>query len=370
MTFVKLGSHESRWDWFAQVKRLVIITGLRQITRMKPLFLLAVLLLATTGCAQMDPRADFHRIIDRPRVDLAAQTNEAITTNDCTLIHFSYQSDAQNRVPGILVKPLNAQGRLPVVIALHGTGGTKEGMMALCRKLAERGFIAVAIDGRYHGERREHKGSADYNDAIVRAWNSSGEHPFFYDTVWDVSRLVDYLVTREDVDPARIGLTGISKGGIETYLAAAIDLRIAVAVPCIGVQSYAWALKNNDWQGRIGTIQPAFDAIARQAGVAKPDSAFVQRFYDRVAPGIYSEFDGPQMLPLIAPRPLLMINSDSDNHTPLPGVEECVAAGKKAYSKQNADDHFSVIIQKKTGHKVLPESEAAEIDWFVKWLKP
>jgi len=256
------------------------------------------------------------------------------------------------------------------VIALHGTGGSKNNMAALCRKLATNGFIAVTIDGRYHGERKSGKGQRDYDDAIVRAWHGSGEHPFYYDTVWDVMRLVDYLDTRDDVDPARIGLTGISKGGIETYFTAVMDQRIAVAVPFIGVQSFEWALKNNNWQGRIATIQGGFNTIARDAGVTKPDSAFVQKFYDRVVPGIYTEFDGPKMLPLIAPRPLLVINSDHDPNCPLPGVEECVAAAQKAYAAADAPNHFAVIIQKNTGHQVRPDSERAAIDWFVKWLKP
>src|SRR5439155_14242453 len=134
--------------------------------------------------------------------------------------------------PGILLKPSNRSGTLPVVIALHGTGGNKESELPLMRELAGKGFIAVAIDGRYHGERtRAGKGSAEYQDAILRAFREQREHPFFYDTVWDVMRLIDYLETRDDVDARRIGLFGVSKGGIETYLAAAADPRIACAVP-------------------------------------------------------------------------------------------------------------------------------------------
>jgi dienelactone hydrolase len=334
-------------------------------------FTAIVFCVLATGCAHVqNPRADFLKLVDRPRVAVAPQVQELSATNGIAEFHFSYASDANDRVPGILLQSENFHGRRPVVIALHGTGGSKNNMLALCRKLADAGFIAVAIDGRYHGERKTGKGQNDYNDAIVRAWHGSGEHPFYYDTVWDVMRLVDYLQTRADVDPARIGLIGISKGGIETYFAAAADQRIAVAVPCIGVQSFRWALDHNDWQGRIGTIQIAFDEIAKDAGVAKPDTAFVQKFYDRVVPGVYSEFDGPEMLKLIAPRPLLVINSDSDNHTPLPGVNECVATAQKAYAGDNAEDHLAVIIQKNTGHQVKPESERAAIDWFVRWLKP
>jgi dienelactone hydrolase len=322
------------------------------------------------GSHAADTRADFLKLIERPRVPLKPEVDER-TTNGIVAVQFSFATDAELRVPGVLMKAANLRGRRPVVIALHGTGGSKSNMFSLCRKLADKGFIAVAIDGRYHGARtKAGKGSAEYNEAIVRAWREGREHPFYYDTAWDVIRLVDYLKTRRDVDAKRIGLIGISKGGIETYFAAAADRRIAVAVPCIGVQSFHWALENNAWQGRIATIQPAFDAAAKDAEVSTPDTAFVRRFYDRVVPGIYGEFDGPAMLPLIAPRPLLVINGDSDDHTPLPGVKECLTAAGKAYHTAKADDHFAVRIQENTGHQVKPESEKAAIEWFVRWLKP
>ena len=339
------------------------------VKRILPL-LLCVVACCLAGCAHSDSRADFLKLIDRPRVALTPQVEPLPTTNGLVQFHFNFASDAQNRVPGVLLVSTNFSGRRPVVIALHGTRGSTANMMALGRKLAERGFIAVAMDARYHGERKSGKGQNDYHNAIVRAWRGSGEHPFYYDTVWDVMRLVDYLQTRADVDPARIGLLGISKGGIETYLAAAADPRIAVAVPCIGVQSFRWALENNRWQGRIATIQAAFDAAAKDAGVAKPDAKFVKSFYDRVVPGIAGEFDGPKMLPLIAPRPLLVINGDADEHTPLPGVEECVTAAKQAYAAKGAENNFAFIRQKKTAHQVRPESERAAIEWFVKWLQP
>jgi dienelactone hydrolase len=325
---------------------------------------------ATTADTRADARADFLKIIDRPRVALAPQIAPMGSTNGIVEFYFSFASDAGDRVPGILMKLANSTGRRPVVIVLHGTSGSKTSVLWLCRRFAAAGFIAIAIDGRYHGERKSSAGQEDYHAAIVRAWHGSGEHPFYYDTVWDVMRLVDYLQTRDDVMAQRIGLMGFSKGGIETYFAAAADPRIAAAVPCIGMESFRWALAHEDWQGRIGTIQPAFDAIAKENGVTNADLAFVQKFYDRVVPGIYSEFDGPQMIALIAPRPLLLINSDSDIHTPLPGVQECVAAAEKIYAADNATNHFAVIIQKNAGHEVKPESERAAIDWFVQWLKP
>ena len=339
--------------------------------RLPSLLLLAVCCLVADSVRAADSQQDFLKLIDRPRVALNPKVEELPATNGLVQFYFSFASEAKQRVPGFLVKAAGSEGRRPVVIALHGTGGSKTNMLALCQKLAARGFVAVAIDGRYHGERTASgKGSSEYQAAILRAWHEPGEHPFFYDTVWDVMRLVDYLETRDDVDAKRIGLFGISKGGIETYLTAAVDKRIAVTVPCIGVESFRWALDNNAWQGRIGTIQNAFNTIAKESGVTNTDTALVRKFYDRVAPGIYGEFDGPAMVPLIAPRPLFIINSDSDTHTPLPGVNECLDAARHAYHEAGADDHLAVRIQEHTAHQVKPESEREAIGWFVKWLKP
>ena len=160
-----------------------------------PLFLaLAFTGLAAISLQAADTRADFLKLIDRPRVPLAPQEEALPAKNGLSYLHFSYAADAEQRVPGLLLKSTNSTGRRPVVIVLHGTGGTKQDEVPLLRKLADRGFVAIAIDGRYHGERtKAGHGTDEYNDAIVRAWHNSGEHPFFYDTVWDVMRLVDYL---------------------------------------------------------------------------------------------------------------------------------------------------------------------------------
>ena len=54
-------------------------------------------------------------------------------------------------------------------------------------------------------------------------------------------------------------------------------MRVAAAVPFIGVQSFKWALDNGQWRARIATIQSGFDAAAREAGKDPGDVAFVRR---------------------------------------------------------------------------------------------
>ncbi len=335
--------------------------------------------------SSQDPRADFLKLIERPRVPLAAETHAIGTVGGITEFRFTYVTEKGQTVPGMLVKQAAGTGRRPVVVALHGTNGKKEDEGNLLRTLAARGFIGIAIDGRYHGERAvnapKEPGMNAYETACFRAWQNNApekladttlthEHPFFFDGVWDIMRLMDYLETRDDVDANRVGLYGVSKGGIEAYLAIAADPRIAAAVPCISVESFRWANDNNTWQARIETIQKSFDAAARASNVQKPDAAFVHAFYARLAPGIEDAFDGPSIIPLAAPRPLMAINGEKDPRTPPASLKLATDAIEAAYKKANAEDHFVLLVQPNTAHRVNPESEKAAVEFLVKWLKP
>jgi hypothetical protein len=338
-----------------------------------------------------DSRTEFLQLLDRPRVPLAAQASELVAAEALIQIAFSYATEAGERVPGILLKTASSIGRRPAVVAMHGTGGNKDTQLAfllspaagsqwLRRRRNRRSPSWRALQGgqrlgRVRRRLRVHSPCfcntwCMYVGAILRAFREGKGKPFFFDTAWDIMRLVDYLETRSDVDQKRIGLFGVSKGGIETYLAAAADPRIAVAVPCIAIESFRWAVEHDSWQSRIGTVQAAFDAAARDSGVANPGAEFVRTFYSKVAPGIDGKFDGPAMVPLIAPRPLLSINGDIDLRTPLLGVQLCADVTRAAYRATGAEEKFVLRIQPKTGHQVLPESLDASLAWFVRWLEP
>ncbi|HTU64954.1 MAG TPA: acetylxylan esterase [Steroidobacteraceae bacterium] len=342
----------------------------------------ALLALQILGAAQAAPadagaetRRAFLKIVERPKPALKHELEEKPTVNGIRKQHLWFQSDKTERVPGYLLLPKAAefQGRRPVVIALHGTGGNKDDELVagILWKAVNLGFIGVAIDGRFHGERtKAGSGTEEYIEAISTAFRTGEGHPFYYDTVWDVTRLIDYLVTRKDVDPKRIGLTGISKGGIETYLATAVDKRIAAAVPYIGVQSFKWALDNGQWRARVLTIEDAFTLSASLAGKSPRSADFAREFYAKIVPGIDGKFDGPAMLPLIAPRPLLVVNGDSDANTPIAGVRLAVRAAEPVYAAAKAADRLKLIVQEDTAHHVNSESVDAGIAWFVSYLKP
>jgi dienelactone hydrolase len=273
---------------------------------------------------------------------------------------FSIASTPSWRVPGTMRRPAAATGKLPVVICLHETGSDRDSgnVVSITRTLAGRGFLTVAISGRYFGS----KGGNDaYVAALKAAYASPGkDYPFLYDTVWDVLRTIDYLVTRDDVDAARIGLTGISKGGMETYLAAAVDPRVAVAAPIIGIQSFKWGLEHD-----------AFQARAESLGGAVPNpgnAASVREFFARVSPGLVDHYDCPDMLPLIAPRPLVVLSGTKDPRNAITGVELAVAAARAAYTQAGAADHLDYF-PANVGHDggYAPFHDRA-VAWMEKWL--
>src|SRR5262249_3291127 len=122
-------------------------------------------------------RSRFLKTIDKPRVPLNPELHQTHSSQGLTATHFTFATEADERVPGIIVRPEKAATRRPAVIALHGTGDSKEGMLDVAGALAARGFLAVAIDGRYHGERSK----TGYDEAIFRAYKTGKEHPFYYD---------------------------------------------------------------------------------------------------------------------------------------------------------------------------------------------
>lgn len=326
----------------------------------------------TPGLTPAERRASFLKLIDRPRVPAAPSAAVVTVENGHRQERLSFASERDERVPLLFIGKADPARPQAVVIVLHGTGGSKEGMRDRLEALAARGFLAVAMDAPHHGERATPiPGLEDpYQSAMLRAFRTGEGHPYMYDTVWDVMRLIDYLVTRPDVDPSRIGVVGLSKGGTESYLAAAVDERIAAVAPQIGVQSYGWSLRRPfGWEARIWTLRRAVEAAAADSGTAV-NAAFVRRFYNRITPGIVDEFDGPAMLPLIAPRPLLVVNSDSDPRSPLGGVREATAAAERAYASAGAPEKFVFMMQVDAAHEVTREANAATVEWFVRWLSP
>lgn len=343
------------------------------------LLLVLLLLGLTSGCRADAPaahaslRRDFRALLFqgrtvRPIVARTILTNEA---EGRRVERVQFESEPGERVVAAIARPAKESGRLPAVIVQHYLGGAKDDplIQGLVWQLAGRGFLAVAIDGRYRGER----GAISLQQAMERAFETGKGRPWLIDTVYDVLRTVDYLAGRPDVDPRRIGMVGISEGGIETWMAAAADERIAVAVPIIGVTRFGRALNDlssADGKARVKLFEPFLQQVARRLGEPTVNERVVREAWDRLAPGLRDRFDADRLLPLIAPRPLLILNHERDELMPLEGAREAYAAARREYVKQKAGDRLRMDVAPGLPHKGQDPAEiAAMFEWLDRWLK-
>ncbi|NVM65402.1 acetyl esterase/lipase [Mucilaginibacter sp. SG538B] len=317
--------------------------------------------------------ADFKKLLERPRVPLSPSFT--ITRTDSVIIEHGFiYSEKNERVPILIYKPVAGTKLYPAVIFLHGTGGKKEDNKKILYQLVKRGIMGVAIDARFHGERIAGgaHGSKEYVAAATAAWENKDKahqaHPFLFDTAFDLWRVTDYLASRPDVDANRIGMGGISMGGMETWLAASVDKRIKVIVLDIAVQSFKWSLDNDKWQGRAGTIRGAHLQAAKDLGDSVLNRRNVQAVWDKLLPGITGEFDCPSLLRLIAPRAMLIVGTENDPNCPLPGANIAYASAIQAYKSKGATDKIMRDVTPKLFHTSTPEHFKMTLDWFSKWL--
>src|SRR5438105_1093191 len=162
-----------------------------------------------------EAKAAFLKLLDRPKVDPDPRPGAKTVEKDgLQYIRWSFASEKKpdgtvERVPVLVVRRaelgMKENPDPPVMIVLHGTGGNKDGVVSWLEEFAKQGFVAIAIDARYHGDRVPGvKGSAAYVEAITKAWKTPAgtpmEHPFYYDTVWDLWRLLDVLQTDLGID--------------------------------------------------------------------------------------------------------------------------------------------------------------------------
>lgn len=323
------------------------------------------------------------KTLDRPKVPADVREDaKPVEANKLVVSRWSFASEKKadgtvERVPVLMVAPGGATGKRPVMIVLHGTGGNKEQMRSWLEDFAGRGVIGVAIDARYHGSRvNAGKGSTAYVAAITKAWHTPAgrpmEHPFYYDTVWDLWRLVDVLEKLDAVDAGHIGMLGISMGGIQTWLAASVDDRVTVAAPLIGVQCFRWSLEHDQWQGRANTIKAAHEAAAKDLGEPAVNQRVCRELWSKIIPGILSDFDCPNLLPLFAAgsaRALFIANGERDPNCPAEGARIAIAAAESAFRKAGASDRLAVRVNPGVAHKVTDEDRKAAIEFAVKWLK-
>jgi len=156
-----------------------------------------------------------------------------------------------------LARPPQAEGKLPAMVLVHGGGGAAFKEWAAL--WAKRGYVALAMDLAGNGSTRQRlpDGGPGQDDGAKFTGAGAGAQPtdfWTYHAVASVIRGVSLLASRPDVDPDRIGITGISWGGYLTCIVAGLDDRLKVAVPVYGC---GFIHENSTWLGTFEKMPAA-----------------------------------------------------------------------------------------------------------------
>lgn len=167
------------------------------------------------------------------------------------------------RVPTLVTLPASGEGPFPAIVLLHGSHQEKEFIEEICTPFNEAGFVMACFDQYMRGERKVTGGFLAIGRAFrVRMWK----------TVHDARRLVDYLGTRPDIDPARIYLVGASYGAITGTALLAQEGRFRGADLVVGGGDWSLLASAPDIRKEIpGWLHPVTGALIRFAvGPADP----------------------------------------------------------------------------------------------------
>jgi len=272
----------------------------------------------------------------------------------------TFESRPRLYVTANLYLPAGA-GRHPAILAPLGhsaNGKAWPSYQKLFSSLARKGYVVFAYDPFGQGERIEYPGSHPGQSAIGGGGTSEHEYAgrrlillganFSLFRVWDGIRGIDFLLTRAEVDPERIGCCGQSGGGTLTQFLAALDSRIRVAVVS---------------EGNTENVA--------QADVEPPGSA--DDAEQNIVPALSYGIDRADLLYAFAPKPLLMTATLHDaGHTYSP---EYVASSldlfeeyKRAYNLLGADDRVSLQVTTEQ-HGYAYELRRATYAWFNRWFE-
>ncbi|MCW5965121.1 MAG: acetylxylan esterase [Bryobacterales bacterium] len=290
----------------------------------------------------------------QPRAEVVARQDLGSFTREKIV----FSTTPEMRVPAYLHLPKAHSGRLPAIVDLHSHGGMflfgKEKVIDFgvnhpamvpyhranyegrptATELVKRGYAVITIDAFGFGERRIlleedrdagwERGAYSQEDVVrlnqkCRAKESTIVKTLTYAgytwpgvVAWDDIRTVDFLLSRPEIDPARIGCVGVSMGGWRSLLLAGLDSRIRAGVV-------------------VGFMSTARPMMERHMDT----HSFVH-----FIPGVHAQLDLPDIVALRAPLPLLVQQCKQDGLFPLKGMEESIEKLSAIYRKAGRPESF------------------------------
>ncbi len=330
----------------------------------------------------------FELLSYRPEAtDFKAQVLERTDKGDYIRERLTFRTAPEVEVPAYFLIPKGAKIPVPAVVALHDHGGfyywgkeklietdNEHPMLAAYRMeyydgasypatLARRGYAVIVIDMFYQGERRlvlDEDLEQGINDrskfepaAVIRKINhraGESEWVVFRNIIqsgftwggvlaWDDIRTIDYLESRPEVDPKRIGCAGLSVGGWRTNFLAGLDSRVKAA--CVV-----------GWMTSFRCLIPRHEVYTVPAGMV---------------PGLLDYLDYPDVGLLAMPNPLLVVHGLKDDLFPPEGVKAAFENLRQCYEAIRKPERFATFIYDGP-HKFPAEAQRKMVEWFDRWL--
>jgi dienelactone hydrolase len=278
---------------------------------------------------------------------LNAKVTRTTSRDGFSIDHVLFESLPGYYVTGNLYRP-DLPGKHPAILMSmgHWESGKAAGQL-LSTHLARKGFVVLAYDPAGQGERQQ-----AYDARVGRSLLGGATEQHFTNGpaailmgqsvaryfIHDGRRAIDYLVSRPEVDPERIGATGCSGGGTQTTYIAALDDRIKVAAVACYMNSFRTL-----FSGSIGDSEQS-------------------------VPGFLSAgLDQTDYVELFAPKPWLITSTTEDFFTPA-GARQVFDEAQRWYTLHNAADRVKWVVGP-GGHGTPLEVREAIYAWMIKWLR-
>lgn len=279
------------------------------------------------------------------RTPLNARTVGTIDRDGYRIEKVLFESQPAHTVTALLYLPDKPGPHPGVLVPCGHTKNGKAGYQEVCILLATHGMVALCYDPIGQGERYQvldAKGRPRYGATSEHTLCGLGSTLVGRNTatyrIWDGMRAIDYLCSRKEVDPKRIGCTGNSGGGTLTSYLMALDDRIVCAAPSCYLTSYRRLLAT------IGP-QDAEQQIHAQLAFGMGHAEYVQ---------------------MRAPRPTLICAATHDFFD-ITGTWDTFRQAKRTYTRLGFSERVD-LVEADEKHGFTTHLRVAAVRWMRRWL--
>jgi len=238
--------------------------------------------------------------------------------------------------------PKNVHFPIPGILYSVGhwmkNGKMEPDVQNCCIGLVKLGFVVLVYDPIGQGERGCSFYDHGHRDILLLGLSQEGL------MVWESIRMIDYLLTRPEVDGNKLGMTGASGGGLNTLYTCVVDERISVIIPVCYITSFTLFLKSMrglNWNGGIDLCNQV--------------------------PGVMRYIDMAGLCSLIAQRPLMLVNGTQDPQFPIEGARNVFGKVRKIYESIGFEERIKMV-EVVSGHGYNRPMRESAYGWFKKWL--